>query len=253
MTKNVFLPVCLLLCFGCSHPEGRVEKVVLISANVEWKVVKDVFPYQAIRRSPWGEYFIKDIGVGNKKEPVLFFHGGWGKVAAAGSTQYCIDHWNPKYIINIGTCGGFEGEIKKLEIVLVDKTIIYDIEEAMGDSQEAISDYSTVLDLSWLGDRFPKEVTKTLLVSADRDIVPAEIPKLITQYHAVAGDWETGAIAYTCMKNKQRVLILRGVSDLVSPQRGGEAYQNDSIFILGTDNVMKKLLEDLPFWPEKCR
>jgi len=123
----------------------------------------------------------------------------------------------------------------------------------MGDSQEAISDYSTVLDLSWLGDRLPKDVTKTVMVSADRDIVPAEISGLITRYHAVAGDWETGAIAYTCMKNKQRVLILRGVSDLVGLQNGGEAYQNNSIFILGTDKVMKQLLEDLPTWLEKCR
>ncbi len=233
--------------------EARIDKVILISANAEWKVVKDVLPYETIRRSPWGEYFVKDMRIGDTTEPVIFFHGGWGKVAAAGSTQYCIDHWNPKYIVNIGTCGGFEGKIKKLEIVLVDKTIIYDIEEAMGDSQEAISDYSTVLDLSWLGDRFPKDVTKTVLISADKDIVPNEIPKLITRYHAVAGDWETGSIAYTCMKNKQRVLILRGVSDLVSPQKGGEAYQNNSIFLLGTDKVMKKLLEDLPIWLEKCR
>ena len=253
MKHNLPLILVLLLLIGCSPEESRIEKVILISANAEWKVVKDVFPYETIRRSPWGEYFVKELRVGNTKEPVIFFHGGWGKVAAAGSTQYCIDHWNPKYLINIGTCGGFEGEIKKLEIVLVDKTIIYDIEEAMGDSQEAISDYSTVLDLSWLGDRFPKSVTKTLLVSADRDIVPAEIPKLIARYHAVAGDWETGAIAYTCAKNNQRVLILRGVSDLVSPQKGGEAYQNNSIFILGTDKVMKKLLEDLPVWLEKCR
>jgi len=253
MRYSLMYVLCWLFWFGCSHPESRIDKVILISANAEWKVVKDVFPHESIQHSPWGEYFIKELRVGNWNEPVIFFHGGWGKVAAAGSTQYCIDAWHPKYVINIGTCGGFEGEIKKLETVLVDKTIIYDIEEAMGDSQEAINDYSTVLDLSWLGDHFPKAVTKTLLVSADRDIVPAEIPKLIARYHAVAGDWETGAIAYTCVKNNQRVLILRGVSDLVSPIKGGEAYQNNSIFVLGTDKVMKKLLADLPVWLEKCR
>src|SRR5882762_8890578 len=253
MRYSLMYVLCLLLWVGCGHPESSINKVILISANAEWKVVKEVFPHESIQHSPWGEYFVKELRVGKGYEPVIFFHGGWGKVAAAGSTQYCIDHWNPKYLINIGTCGGFEGEIKKLEIVLVDKTVIYDIEEAMGDSQEAISDYSTVLDLSWLGDRLPKDVTKTVMVSADRDIVPAEISGLITRYHAVAGDWETGAIAYTCMKNKQRVLILRGVSDLVGLQNGGEAYQNNSIFVLGTDKVMKQLLEDLPTWLEKCR
>ncbi len=237
----------------CGGRDTPVDKIVLISANAEWKVVRDYFEGETIERSPWGEYFMMELPSGGSSEQVLFFHGGWGKVAAAGSTQYCIDRWHPGYIINIGTCGGFDGDIRKLDVVLVDKTIIYDIEEAMGDSQEAIRDYSTVIDLSWLGDRFPKPVTKTLLVSADRDIVPAEIARLKTKYHAVAGDWETGAIAYTCARNKQRVLILRGVSDLVHPQSGGEAYQNTSVFVIGTEKVMKKLLEDLPAWLARCQ
>ena len=244
--------LCLLCGFGCGTPENDIDKVILISANAEWKVVKEVFPGEVLQLSPWGEYFIKSLEVGNSTEEVIFFHGGWGKVAAAGSTQYCIDHWHPRYLINLGTCGGFEGDINKLDVVLVDKTIIYDIEEAMGDSQEAISDYSTVLDLSWLGE-LPKTVIKTVLVSADKDIIASEIPKLKSRYHAVAGDWETGAIAYTCVRNNQRVLILRGVSDLIHPDKGGEAYQNISVFLLGTEKVMKKLLADLPNWLERCK
>jgi adenosylhomocysteine nucleosidase len=51
-------------------------------------------------------------------------------------------------------------------------------------------------------------VCRTLLVSGDRDLVPAEIPALRTKYAAVAGDWESGAIAHTCARNRQRVLIL---------------------------------------------
>src|SRR5258705_13601563 len=111
MKYSLLFVVCSMVWSGCSHPESRIEKVILISANAEWKVVKDVFPYEVFSRSPWGEYFVKDMRIGNRNESVIFFHGGWGKVAAAGSTQYCIDHWNPKYLINIGTCGGFEGEI----------------------------------------------------------------------------------------------------------------------------------------------
>ena len=122
----------------------------------------------------------------------------------------------------------------------------------MGDSREAILDYSTTLDLSWLGNDLPTPVTRSLLVTADRDIVPAEIEGLKNAYGAVAADWESGAIAYTCAKNRQRLLILRGVSDLVSPEKGGEAYQNKIVFIRGTETVMTKLLEDLPLWLAKC-
>jgi hypothetical protein len=34
-----------------------------------------------------------------ERERVLFFYGGWGKVAAAGSTQYVIDHFHPSVLI----------------------------------------------------------------------------------------------------------------------------------------------------------
>jgi adenosylhomocysteine nucleosidase len=227
--------------------------VVLVSANAEWKVIRSLYPREACSGTPWGECFQASVGGGKEATAVVYFHGGWGKVAAAGSTQYCIDRWKPRVLINLGTCGGFQGDIDRYEIVLVDKTVIYDIAEAMGDSREAIASYETSIDLSWLGSSFPAPVRKTLLVSADRDIVPSEIPVLKRLYHAVAGDWEAGAIAYTCARNKQKVLILRGVTDLVSATAGGEAYGNPQVFEDGTRVVMTRLVEQLPRWLSKCR
>ena len=222
--------------------------VILVSANTEWAVVKAAYPGATYRQTPWGEHFDTDVAVGGQPTNVVFFHGGWGKVAAAGSTQYAIDRWKPSLVVNLGTCGGFDGEIGRFDIVLVDRTIIYDIREAMGDSAGAIADYSTTIDLAWLGANHPVAVRKTLLVSADRDLVPGEIPELRNRYHAVAGDWESGAIAYTCARNRQRVLILRGVSDLVSASAGGEAYGKIQVFEEGTRTVMTRLLAQLPAW-----
>lgn len=193
--------------------------------------------------SPWGEYFFKEF----ENERVLVFHEGWGKVAAAGATQYVIDQFNPEFLINLGTCGGFEGDVERNEIILADRTIIYDIAEAMGDSKEAIGDYSTVIDLSWLGKDYPRPVRKSLLVSADKDLRPDEINFLKKEYHAVAGDWESGAIAYTAAKNHKKILILRGVTDLVGTQKA-EAYGNIGLFAERTEKVMKKLFDDLPLW-----
>jgi hypothetical protein len=42
-----------------------------------------------------------------------------------------------------------------------------------------------------------------------------------------------------------RCLILRGVTDLVSPE-GGEAYSDISVFHENTKKVMKELVELLP-------
>jgi len=171
-------------------------------------------------------------------------------VAAAGATQYAVDRWNPDVMINLGTCGGFEGSVERFEILAIDKTVIYDIKEAMGDSEEAIRDYSTNLDLSWV--TIPDSIQKTILVSADRDLVPAEIEELKTKYSAIAGDWETGSIAYTCQRNNKKLLVLRGVTDLVNNAKG-EAYGKPEVFQNGTEVVMTKLLEDLPTWLNRIR
>jgi adenosylhomocysteine nucleosidase len=243
----------LLSCARATQtPETTAEPlkaVVVVSANMEWKVVKALFPDARYQATPWGEYFEQSIAVAGKPTRVVMFHGGWGKVAAAGSVQYAIDRWQPRYVINLGTAGGFAGAIEKHAVVLVDRTIIYDIKEAMGDSAEAIADYSVAIDLTWLASP-ASAVKRTLLVSGDRDLVPAEIPELAKKYGAIAGDWESGAIAYTCARNKQRVLILRGVSDVVTGE-GSETYGNMPAFVEGANVVMRRLLGELPAWLER--
>jgi adenosylhomocysteine nucleosidase len=109
----------------------RISVTVIISSNVEWKVVHNFYPDTPTLSSPFGELFIIDLAVSGRVEPVLFFHGGWGKIAAAASVQYVIDHWSPKLLFNLGTCGGFAGEIEKGTIILVERAIVYDIFEQM--------------------------------------------------------------------------------------------------------------------------
>jgi adenosylhomocysteine nucleosidase len=140
------------------HPP---KAVVIVSADMEWKVVKQLYPTASYQPTPWGEAFERIVS----GERVVMFHGGWGKVAAAGSAQYAIDRWRPRYLMNLGTAGGFAGSIERHAVVLVDRTIIYDIKEAMGDSAEAISAYSVAIDLAWLAPPYPSAVIKTLLIS----------------------------------------------------------------------------------------
>jgi adenosylhomocysteine nucleosidase len=219
----------------------------MISANVEWKVLRTFYPDAQTLPSPFGEWFVIDLEIGERVEPVLFFHGGWGKIAAAASAQYVIDHWSPALLINLGTCGGFAGEIEKGTIILVERTIVYDIIEQMTGGEAALAHYATEIDLSWLGDTYPHEVRRTLLVSADRDLVAEEIAHLKVTFGAVAGDWESGAIAFVAQRNQTRCLILRGVTDLVG-QQGGEAYGNVQVFVEGTTSVLSHLIAALPAW-----
>ncbi len=217
--------------------------VVIISADAEWRTVKELYPGLQQHPSPFGEYAELVLDDWH----LILFQGGWGKISAAASAQFVIDHFQPALLVNLGTCGGFAGRIETGTTLLVEKTLVYDIIEQMTDSTEAIAYYVTELDLSWLAGCVPALALRGLLLSADRDIVVADIPTLVEKYGAVAADWESGAIAWVAQKNGCRCLILRAVSDLVGTG-GGEAYGSYDLFVQRTRTVMKTLFKHLPAW-----
>ena len=133
----------------------------------------------------------------------------------------------------------------KGEIILVDQTYVYDIVELMGDL-DIVSYYASSLDLSWLAEPYPYPVRRGMIASADSDLPPAKIPFLKTQ-GAIAADWESAALAWVAQRNNARLLILRGVSDMVS-EAGGEAYNNIEIFNERAHGIMQQLIEQLPDW-----
>ena len=228
--------------------ELPVKTVVIISSGQEWQVVLDAYSDIMLQPSPLGQWFSWELEVAGQFEPVIFFHGGYGKIAAAASAQYVLGRWSPQVLVNLGTCGGFEGDIEKGTLILVERTIVYDIINQIGSAAAAIAKFTTPIDLSWLREPYPQPVLRTLLVSGDRDLLVEDIPRLRADYDAVAGDWESGAIAWVAAHNNTRCLILRGVSDLVGGS-GGEAYGgNMDVFVEGTRRVFEKLLPTLPAW-----
>jgi len=253
MAQKIFgwILISLLICAASAYAGqsgAPVQAVVLVSADAEWAVVKTLFPGQRCEKSPFGEYFFRRFDLPDKtSRSVVILQGGWGKTRAAASTQFAIDRWNPGLLINLGTCGGFEGVIQRGTIILAAKTVIYDIIERMGDAEEAIKDYTTEIDLNWLKRPLPLPVLETVLVSADQDIDPKAIAVLRAKYGAVAADWESGAIAFVARRNAKRLLILRGVTDLVR-ETGGEAYGNIEVFRKNSETIMKALFDTLPAW-----
>jgi adenosylhomocysteine nucleosidase len=223
--------------------------LVVISADVEWQVFKPLFRNITLEKTPYGECF--ETHLTGLMDPILFLHGGWGKIAAAGSMQYAIDRWQPKLIINLGTCGGFAGDVDHQEILLIEKTIVYDIIEQMSDSDDYVKHYTTEIDLSWFSPPYPHPVKRTLMVSGDRDLLVEEIPDLKDRFGAIAGDWESGAIAYVANRNRVKLLILRGVSDIVG-HTGSQAYGNIMYFQESAEKILKYLLSNLPEWIKSC-
>jgi adenosylhomocysteine nucleosidase len=217
--------------------------LVIFSANSEWRNAKAFYNHPKVKTTPYGEYFQEKIN----DRLVILMQGGWGKISAAASVQYGIQVWQPEIVINLGTCGGLEGQVEKGTIVLAEETMVYDIYEQMGDRNAALAFYSVKMDLSWLKPPFPQPVRRGRLLSADRDILTEDVNGLIEDYGGFAADWESGAIAWVCQKNGIFCLILRGVSDLVNSQ-GGEAYGAIDVFHQSTQEIIVNLLTHLPAW-----
>ena len=220
--------------------------VILISAIAEWEGVKLLFPELRIEPSPYGESTHLKLSGWDLK----LYHSGWGKIASAAMMQYVIDHDLPDLIVNLGTCGGFEGVVQQGDVILVDRTFVYDIVELMGDLNISTY-YASRVDLHWLAEPYPYPARRGAIASADSDLPPEKIPFLKSR-GALAADWESAAFAWVAQKNRARLLILRGVSDMVSEQ-GGEAYNNIEIFNQRAKEIMKLLFEQLPGWLEAVR
>jgi adenosylhomocysteine nucleosidase len=221
-----------------SPADHRTRLLVMISANAEWKVLRAQIPGEVVHDTPYGEWFVHRLA----GEPVVFFHGGYGKVAAAGSTQYAIDRWHPALIVNLGTCGGFGPDRKVGDVVLASQTTIYDIVELMGDAAETIADYQTRLDTARWPARLAGRVTIGPIVSGDRDLDPAAVAGLAAAYHTGFGDWESGAIAWVASHNHTRVMILRGITDLVDAPGGDALYHAPGEFERASRAMMASLV-----------
>ncbi len=219
----------------------KMKVAVIISANAEWRAVKEVFPHLEIVESVYGEGARLKLN----RWDLMLYHGGWGKIASAGVMQYVIDHERPDLVVNLGTCGGFEGRVDRGDVVLVERTLVYDIVELMG-AFDIQADYASSLDLSWLPEPYPHPVRRGLIASADSDLPPEKIP-FLKSLGAIAGDWESAALAWVAQRNGKRILVLRGVSDLVN-EEDGEAYNNLELFHERTRDIMRKLFEQLPDW-----
>jgi len=224
----------------------QVDVCVLIAAGVEWRALLPHFPLAETLPTPYGEAFTTSIA----SQQVCFFHSGWGKVAAAGGTQYAIDRWGPRWLINLGTCGGVEGMVDVNDMILAEETVIYDIIEGMSSYQAAIEHYAVQPNLDWLGTNLPFPVKRLKLYSADRDIRPVDVSGILREFGAAVADWESGAFAWVCARNHKNWLVLRTVTDLVSDQFA-EALGNADLWKQRTAQVMASLLNTLPWLIER--
>ncbi|TGN08720.1 hypothetical protein EHS11_13255 [Leptospira ilyithenensis] len=248
-TRKSMIALLILSIFQIQCFVSKPDTLIIISADSEWVSIKKTLNIDSkiILHSPYGEYFSYTLkNKSGDDKATLFLQGGWGKIDSAASTQWAITEFSPTSVINLGTAGGFIGKIKEGEILYVNQTVVYDIMERMGDSEAAIRHYTTDIKSHEVDLAKLNQITGLkfgTILSADQDIDPNHLKFLMNKYHALAGDWESASIARICTKNQVPILILRGITDVVDPNRGSRTYGNLSDFQKQTEMIMAKELD----------
>lgn len=160
-------------------------------------------------------------------QDVIIARCGIGKVNAALATQYIINEFNPKAIINTGVAGGVNPKVRISDLVIGHSSLQHDVDAShFGYSPGAIPRLDTSLFLAdpklvklaneAANDQLDsKRVHLGLIASGDQFVASAEqkqaIIKLFPETTCV--EMEGAAIAQVAHLNQIPHLIIRAISD----------------------------------------
>lgn len=172
---------------------------------------------------------------------------GIGKVSAALTTQLLIDKFTPDFILNFGTCGGINDNVKVLNYYVIEKCCQYDFD--LTDLEDVplgyIQEYKTVF-FNACADGISLE--KSVLASADRFTNRQKDVDDINNMGCSLCDMEGGAIAQVCTSNNTPLYIVKGITDVHgsgnSPQQFFENLQKVSA---GFPEIIIRTIEEICF------
>jgi len=161
---------------------------------------------------------------------VVIVQSGIGKVAAALATAILIDRFQPDYVVNTGSAGGFDPSLKVGDIVISAEVRYHDVDvtafgyeigqlpanpaayiphqtlvEAAQAGIEQLENIQTMVGLITTGDTF---------MTKDDDIAKARanFPTM------AAVEMEGAAIAHTCHQFQVPFVIIRSLSDIAGKE-----------------------------------
>ena len=189
---------------------------------------------------------------------VVIVQSGIGKVAAALATAILIDKFQPDYVVNTGSAGGFDARLKVGDVVVSSEVRYHDVDvtafgyeigqlpanpaayiphetlvNAANKGIEQLGDIQAMVGLITTGDTF---MTKDDDIAKARENFPA----------MAAVEMEGAAIAHTCHQFHVPFVIIRSLSDIAgkeSPASFDEyletASVNSSQLVINMLNAMK--------------
>lgn len=199
------------------------------------------------------EYYLGQIG----HLDIVLLRSGIGKVNAAISTALLIKLYEPDYVINTGSAGGFHPDLEVGDIVISETVCHHDVDvtpfgyelgqvpgspacylpdnqlvQAAKNSIEALQEVAHMHGLIATGDRFmhhPEDVSNT------REKFP----------DMIACEMEAAAVAQTCHAFDMPFVIIRSLSDIAGKENAVTFEQYLEQAATHSAKVILKMLDQL--------
>jgi adenosylhomocysteine nucleosidase len=189
---------------------------------------------------------------------VVIVQSGIGKVAAALATAILIDKFQPNYVVNTGSAGGFDPSLKVGDIVVSSEVRYHDVDvTAFGyeigqlpANPAAFIPHPTLVNAAQVGIKELNNINAILgLITTGDTFMTKEddIAKARANFPTMAAvEMEGAAIAHTCNQFKVPFVIVRSLSDIAgieSPTSFDEyletASVNSSQLVINILNALK--------------
>ena len=160
-----------------------------------------------------------------KGHEVILTESGIGKVAAASATALMIDNFEPDLVVNTGSAGALDPDLKIGDEVIgtqvaysdVDVTVFgYAYGQVPNKPLYYEADPTVVKDFEQLA-----PVKEGLIVSGDQFVQDTAKKRILTHFpEALVAEMEAAAVAQVAYQFGTPLIVLRGVSDLANGDSG---------------------------------
>lgn len=223
--KYIILVFILIICAGfLAYKIFSKNTVAVIGAmNVEiQEILNNLSDSKNVNHNGF-EINTGKIG----KVNIVLTKSGVGKVNSSITTQYIIDKYNPKYIINTGIAGSLTDKLKAGDIIIAEKMIQHDFDltafgQAKGYMGTKVEPNNPTIYYS--DPKLVKKFSKNLsdkgniytgtIITGDTFVTDSvQKEKLSKEFKADGIDMESAAIAQTAEKNNVPLIVLKTISD----------------------------------------
>ena len=165
----------------------------------------------------------------NQKDVVLV-QSGIGKVASTIATTLIIQQFSPKYVINTGSAGGFDPELKVGDIAVGDKLVHHDVDvtafnyefgQVPGMPAKFDADEKLIATATKCIQELEGVTSKVGLIATGDSFMcdPKRIDDTRVRFpDMLAVEMEGAAIAQACHQLKTPFLVIRSLSDIAGKE-----------------------------------